>query len=145
MTTDDVGFTTGKVLVTGKGSKQRFVYLGKRALSAVWLYTKDERPEPKQVGSDHLFLTVRGYPFTRHTLRGVIERLADKVGVHATPHMFRHTAAILHLKNGMDLVSLQHLLGHNDISTTRGYLEALKDKDVEDKARRTSPSDNWRL
>jgi integrase/recombinase XerD len=114
-------------------------------MSAVWLYTKDERPEPAEMDSKHLFLTVNGYPFTRHTLRGVILRLAQKVGIHATPHMFRHTAAILHLKNGMDLVSLQHLLGHNDISTTRGYLEALKDEDVEDKARRTSPSDNWRL
>jgi len=145
VTMDDVDFRTGKVLVTGKGSKQRFVYLGKRALSAVWLYSKDERPEPAKVHSDHLFLTVNDYPLTRHTLRGVIVRLADRVGVHATPHMFRHTAAILHLKNGMDLVSLQHLLGHNDVSTTRGYLEALKDEDVEDKARRTSPSDNWRL
>jgi hypothetical protein len=42
----------------------------------------------------------------------------------------------------MDLVSRQYLLGHDDISTTRGCLEALKDEDVEDKARRRSPSDN---
>jgi hypothetical protein len=51
--------------------------------------------------------------------------------------MFRHTAAILDLKNGMDQVSLQHLLGHSDISTTRGYLEALKDEDAGNRARQT--------
>ena len=36
---------TGRVLVTGKGAKQRYVYIGQRALQAVWLYIKQERPE----------------------------------------------------------------------------------------------------
>lgn len=143
----DVDLRTGKVLVTGKGSKQRFVYLGKRARSAVWLYVKDERPEPARVDSEHLFLTVRGYPLSRHTLKDIVKRLAARVGLRSkvSPHRFRHTAAINHLRNGMDLVSLQHLLGHASVVTTRGYLEALRDEDVEQKARRTSPSDNWRL
>lgn len=141
----DVGFETGRVLVSGKGSKQRYVYLGKRAVSALWIYVKDERPEPAEVGCKRLFLTFDGYPMTRHTLRNLITRLAETADIHASPHMLRHTSAIEHLRNGMGIVSLQHLLGHNDISTTRGYLDALRDDDVQQTAQRTSPSDNERL
>lgn len=143
--TNDISFDTGKTLVTGKGSKQRFVYLGKRALSATWLYVKDERPEPAQVRCDKLFLTIDGYPLDRHSLRLTIYRLSERAGFHASPHRFRHTAAVNHLRNGMDLVSLQHLLGHADIGTTRQYLNSLRDSDVQRTAQRTSPSDNWRL
>jgi site-specific recombinase XerD len=45
----------------------------------------------------------------------------------------------------MDLLSLQRLLGHESLETTRVYLTALADEDVERAARRTSPADNWRL
>ncbi len=145
VTMADVDFKTGKVLVTGKGAKQRFVYLGKRALSALWLYVKDGRSEPAQVDGDYLFLTDEGYRLTRHTLRGIICRLAEVAGIKATVHQFRHTAAIEHLRHGMDLVSVQHLLGHESINTTRQYLTALQDEDVGERARRTSPADNWKL
>ena len=141
----DVDFRSGKVKVRGKGDKERFTYLGRRALSALWLYVREERPEPTRVRDDHLFLTVDGYPMTRHALRGAIVRLANAAGIRATTHQFRHTAAIEHLRNGMDLVSLQHLLGHTSITTTRKYLTALQDEDVEARAKRTSPTNNWRL
>jgi integrase/recombinase XerD len=142
----DVHFSSGKLKVIGKGAKERYVYLGKRALSALWLYVKDERPEPAKVGEEHLFLTIDGYAMDRHTLRNLIRRLAKRAGIPgASTHAFRHTAAIEHLRNGMDLVSLQHLLGHADITTTRIYLEALSDEDIEARAKRTSPADNWRL
>ena len=92
-----------------------------------------------------LFLTFDGYSCSRHTVRRIIYRLAKIAGFHAYPHQFRHTAAIEHLRHGMDLVSVQHLLGHSNIQVTRGYLEALSDKDVEERAKRTSPTDHWRL
>jgi site-specific recombinase XerD len=142
---DDVDWKTGRVLVRGKGDKERYVYLGKRALSTLWLYVKDERPEPARVDGDFVFLDIYGDQMTRYNLRSTITRLAWSAGIKATPHQFRHTAAIEHLRHGMDLVSVQHLLGHEDIATTRGYLDALNDEDVEERARRTSPVDNWRL
>lgn len=142
----DVDLKTGKVLLRNtKGSKERFVYMGRRCRLAVLLYVKEERPEPAQVDSNRLFLTETGYPMTRHTLRSVIRRLARRVGIHATTHQFRHAAAVERLRAGMDLVSLQFMLGHSDISTTREYLNSLRDEDVEKRAKRTSPSDNWRL
>ena len=106
---------------------------------------KEERPDPAQVGDDHLFLTDDGYPFSRRTLRSVCISLGRFTGFHVYPHQFRHTAAIEHLRHGMDLVSVQHLLGHESIDVTQGYLAALSDEDVEERAKRTSPGDNWRL
>jgi site-specific recombinase XerD len=147
VTMDDIDLESGEVLVEGKGSKQRYVFLGRRAISAVWLYVNEERPEPAQVDHDNLFLTEDGYPMSRYCLREAITRLARAAGLPGgvTPHKFRHTAAVNHLRNGMDLVSLQHLMGHAEITTTRGYLDAIGDERVGDIARRTSPSDNWRL
>jgi integrase/recombinase XerD len=144
VTPADVNLKTGKVKVRGKGDKERFVYLGKRALSALWLYTKDERPEPAP-NVDNLFLTDDGYSLDRHTLRGILDRLGQAAGVKVTAHQFRHTSAIEHLRAGMDLATLQHLLGHESITTTRIYLEALTDEDTETAARRTSPGDSWKL
>ncbi|MCP4605114.1 MAG: site-specific integrase, partial [Proteobacteria bacterium] len=142
----DVNFTSGKVKVLGKGKKERFVYLGKRALSALWLYVKEERPEPAQVNCKFVFLTIEGYSMDRNSIRRVLYRLSERgceKRIH--PHQLRHTSAIERLRHGMDLISVQHLLGHRDLKTTRGYLDALTDEDVEARAKRTSPGDNWRL
>jgi len=145
VTMPDVDFSSGKIRVTGKGNKERYVYLGRRALAALWLYVNDERPTPAMARDEHLFLIDDGYPFTRCTLRNLMNRLSARAGFHAHPHQFRHTAAIEHLRHGMDLASLQHLLGHANITTPRHYLAALSDDDVEKCAKRTSPTDNWRL
>jgi site-specific recombinase XerD len=141
----DVDLHTGRIRVLGKGSKERFTYLGRRARSDLWLYVREERPEPAQVDGDFLFLSEEGYGLDRHSLRLIVYRLAKKAGVKASPHMFRHTAAIERLRNGMDLLSLQRFLGHEQLQTTQVYLTALSDDDVQERARRTSPGDNWRL
>jgi site-specific recombinase XerD len=133
------------VRVFGKGSRERFTYLGQRARSDLWIYVQEDRPEPARVDGDFLFLGEQGYGLDRHSLRLIVYRLAQKVGIKASPHMFRHTAAIERLRKGMDLLSLQRFLGHEKLETTQVYLTALSDDDVQERARRTSPGDNWRL
>ena len=140
-----VDMKSGKVLVFGKGAKERYTYLGKRALQALWLYVKQERPEPRQIGSRHVFLGREGYPLDRHSMRKVITRLSRAAGVKAYPHLFRHTGALWRLRAGMDLLSLQRLLGHEKLETTQQYLTALNNEDVEERAARTSPGDTMRL
>ena len=78
-------------------------------------------------------------------LRLIIRRLAKKAGVKASPHVFRRTAAIERLRNGMNLLSLQRFHGHEKLETTQVYLTALRDDDVRERATRTSPGDDWRL
>lgn len=143
----NIDFSTGRVRVIGKGDKQRDVFLGKRALSATWLYVKQERPEPAKVDSQHLFLTrgsrSHGYPLSRSGMRQIFTRMDVPFRIY--PHRLRHVAAVRHLRNGLDLMSLQHLMGHADIQTTRKYLDRLKSEEVGRVARLTSPCDNLRL
>ena len=142
---NDAHLAGGRARVFGKGSKERFVHLGRRALADVWLYVREERPEPAQIDGDFLFLSEDGYGMSRHSLRLAVYRLAERASVKASPHMFRHTPAIEQLRNGMDLLSLQRFQGHEKLATTQVYLTALSDDDVQERVRRTSPGDNWRL
>jgi integrase/recombinase XerD len=51
-------------------------------------------------------------------------------GVRVSPHTFRHTFAQLSLKNGIDLYSLQKMLGHEDIKITQVYLRSMDNADI---------------
>lgn len=143
---DDIDLKSGRVLLSGKpNNTERFSYLGKRTLSAVWLYVEDERPQPAKLNDNTLFLGENGYPLDRHSIRKIIYRLAKWAGVKASPHLFRHQMAIERLRGGMDVFTLKEQLGHARLDTTQQYLTALSDEDVERQARRTSPVDNYRL
>lgn len=126
----DMDFKTGNVLLTGKRAKQRFLHLSRTPLSRASLYPKADRPQPAKIHSDYPFLTVRRFPFTRHTLRCVIDPLAHKMATRATLHMLRNNAATLHPKNRMRLTTLQPLLGHNTITTTPAHLDTANDEDM---------------
>jgi integrase len=83
-----------------------------------------ELPQTKQV----LFPSKKGKRLT-HLLRTLKEIAASAKVQHATLHKFRHTYATRLLESGCDIVTVQKLMGHSDIETTRQYLdpdEALK-------------------
>jgi integrase/recombinase XerD len=82
--------------------------------------------------SERVFPSARGGRET-HLLRR-LKAVAKSAGVqHATLHKFRHTYATRLLEKGCDIVTVQHLMGHSDLDTTRQYLnpdETLKRKAV---------------
>ena len=140
----DVDLSLGRAKVSGKGAKERFVYVGQEAKKAIWRYVSMHRPEPLP-NHDLLFLTHEGRPMTRPALRSLLRRLGSKAevpNVHA--HRFRHTAAVEFLRNGGDVFTLQRMLGHTSMEMVRRYL-ALVDADVAAVHRRASPADNWGL
>jgi len=120
----DVIFDEGLVRLFGKGSKERLVPIGRRALGAVALYSREIRPGlEKGKGRGILFLNGRGAPLSRVGAWGIIRKLARAAGIskRVTPHTFRHTFATHLLEGGADLRAVQEMLGHADLSTTQIY------------------------
>jgi len=122
--TADVLFDEGLARLFGKGSKERLVPVGRRALGAVALYVREIRPRiEKGAGRGRLFLNARGGPLSRVGAWGIIKRCAAAAGLtkRVTPHTLRHTFATHLLEGGADLRAVQEMLGHADLSTTQLY------------------------
>lgn len=142
----DYASDCGRIMVTGKGLKTRFVYLGKVSSHALWLYLLERYPSDKPIPDDHLFTDVRGiYSLTRKNVLNLIKRIGESAGVKDVyPHKFRHTFAVEFLRNGGNIFELQQLLGHSDLAMVKRYVH-LAQVDLEKSAKKASPADRWRL
>ena len=130
LTLQDILFEEGVARVFGKGSKERLVPVGRRALGAVALYAREIRPTlDKCVGRGALFLNARGGSLSRVGAWGVIKKMAKRAGLtkRVTPHTLRHTFATHLLEGGADLRAVQEMLGHADLSTTQLYTHVDRD------------------
>lgn len=120
----DVLFEDGLVRVFGKGSKERLVPMGRRAIGAVAIYVRELRPRLERgEGKGRLFLNARGEPLSRMGAWKILRKYAARAGLtkHITPHTLRHSFATHLLEGGADLRAVQEMLGHADISTTQLY------------------------
>jgi len=128
LSTSDLALDVGRVLVRGKGDKERIVPLGEKAVEALSIYLKEGRPHLARVRSGarattrategaKLFLSLRGMPLTRQS----VWLLVKSHNRNASPHTLRHSCATHMVEHGADLRSVQLLLGHADISTTQVY------------------------
>jgi integrase/recombinase XerD len=115
---------SGFINVIGKGSKERVVPVGRKAVEALNRFIEGGRPKlvtPKSPAN--VFLTRRGTPFAAVTLWLRIKKRVRRAGVerNITPHMLRHSFATHLLEHGADLRVIQELLGHANIGTTEIY------------------------
>jgi integrase/recombinase XerD len=120
----DFDLKESMVRVLGKGSKERVVPVGEVANRYVSSYLQRVRPHlSAATRSDRLFLSARGASISRSALWKLVKRYTARAGVDkcVTPHTFRHSFATHLLEGGADLVVVQELLGHADISTTQIY------------------------
>ena len=117
----DVNQGTGAVLIRhGKGDKSRVTFLGAKARRELARYL---RRRGEQSPSAPLWATKTGARLTYHGLRSVVQRRARAAGVRAPGlHDFRRAFALLALRGGVDLVSLQRLMGHSGLDVLRRYL-----------------------
>ncbi len=122
----DLDFDEEIIRVTGKGSKQRLVPMGRSLKVALVDYLgpggRSEFPRPR--AHAHVFVNVRGGPLSRQGIDLVISARAlaaniDRSSVSA--HVFRHSCATHMLAHGADIRVVQELLGHASISTTQIY------------------------
>lgn len=122
--TKDVLFEEMLVRVFGKGSKERLVPIGRKAIGAVATYARELRPRlEKGEGKGVLFLNANGRPLTRMGAWKILKGHVEAAGIakHVTPHTLRHSFATHLLEGGADLRAVQEMLGHADISTTQIY------------------------
>jgi integrase/recombinase XerD len=120
----DVSLEEGLLRVFGKGSKERLVPIGRRAIAAVAIYLRELRPKlEKGGGKGVLFLNARGAPLSRMGAWNILRHHVTQAGLtkHVSPHTLRHSFATHLLEGGADLRAVQEMLGHADISTTQIY------------------------
>ncbi len=114
----------GYCTVFGKGSKERMVPMGAPAIDAVERYLRELRPSLDRGRAGGLvFLNQRGRGLSRTAVWNLVREAARAAGItkKVSPHTLRHTFATHLLEGGADLVAVQELLGHADISTTQIY------------------------
>ncbi len=114
----DLSLDAGRVLVRGKGDKERIVPLGALCVKALEEYLERGRPGlVRNSRANQLFLSVRGKLLSREW----VWHLVKSSDSHASPHKLRHSCATHMVEHGADLRTVQTFLGHADIATTQVY------------------------
>lgn len=131
----DVDLDEGLLRASGKGSKERIVPVGRRAVAALRAWVHGGRPDLVGLRDEAaLFVNQRGAGLSRQGLYKIVRGHARRAGLEGrmSPHTLRHSFATHLLAGGCDLRVLQEMLGHADISTTQVYThlttERLKDQ-----------------
>lgn len=109
--------------VVGKGNKERVVYLNAACQKAIedWLAARALHCPPKEPA---LFISLRKTRISREMVHSMVKTNLLRAGLDASQlssHKLRHTAATLMLKNGVDVRTLQEVLGHEHLNTTQIY------------------------
>ena len=133
----NIGDISGdRLRVLGKGNKERIVYLSASCLHALDDYLNLRR---NIRGGDEraLFLSSRKDRISRSTVHSLVKKYLTSAGLDSSKyssHKLRHTAATLMLHSGVDVRTLQEVLGHEHLNTTEIYTH-IENQDLRDAAR----------
>lgn len=118
----DLSDLTGTVR-SGKGNKDRNVALSPKLAETIQIYLKT-----KKLQSLYLFSKSNGSPYSIRSFQTIIKRLAAKAGIvkNVYSHAFRHAFGTHSIQDGEDIVSLQEMMGHSSLDTTRLYITLSK-------------------
>lgn len=118
-------FNDDFIKVVGKGSKERLIPIGQKAIKQINIYLHEIRVhiDIKTGFEDFVFLNRRGRALSRVMIFTIIKDLAERVGLqkNISPHTFRHSFASELVERGADLRAVQEMLGHESITTTEIY------------------------
>lgn len=126
---DDVVIEARTARVTGKGGKQRMVYLNDSAARSLQAYLRRRFAAlPASRSQPAVFLNRHGGALTDRSMRRVVARYRPFAGKPVSPHTFRHSFATHLLNGGADIRTVQELLGHASLSTTQVYTHTSVDR-----------------
>lgn len=131
-------FQGDTVRVLGKGNKERVLYLNDACKAAIEAYLPT-RIKPHDIDKQAFFVSRNRNRISVQTVKWLVKKHVREAGLDAekmSPHKLRHTAATLMYQNGVDIRSLQTILGHDNLDTTMIYTH------VEDANLRTATAKN---
>ncbi len=122
---NDIDSQLRSMKVTGKGAKERIIYLNDACKSAVTEYLRTREGEEKKTGVVPLFLSSRGNRISNKTVQYIVYKYLKLAGLEYkgfSTHKLRHTAATLMYQSGnVDVRVLKDILGHEQLNTTQIY------------------------
>ena len=130
----DIELSNQRLLIHGKGSKDRYVILHDTLKDTFKTYLTYTRPILLSKGdtleNKKVFINYKGTQLTTRGLRVILNTLFKNAGelIHVSPHMLRHSFASTLLNNGADLRVVQELLGHEHLKTTQVYTHLTTEK-----------------
>ncbi len=130
----DFNFSTNTFIIHGKGNKERVGYMNKLTKEAVLKYLELRKTIQTTKDTDILFLSQKKQPVSVRAIQYMVKSSYDKIQADSeqySAHTLRHTCATLLLKSGTNIKTIQELLGHTTIDTTKIYTH-LYDKEVKD-------------
>ncbi|MBD7909741.1 tyrosine-type recombinase/integrase [Clostridium cibarium] len=133
-------------VIQGKGRKDRRVSLSPylRKLLIRYERCRDSYFQNRIIDTDtSYFLSYRFKPLTIEAVERIVKLCGEgakiRKEIRCSPHTCRHYFAQAQLRNGLDVYSLSRLLGHEDISITKKYLQGINDEDIIEMSVKTSP------
>jgi len=124
----DTGEPVHTLRVTGKGSKERVVYLNEACVSALEEYLAERNEfvaaNKSMTGEKAVFISRKKCRITARSVERIVESALKKAGLDGmgfSPHKLRHTAATLMFQSGVDVRVLKEVLGHENLGTTQIY------------------------
>ena len=126
LTVGDVDLNNGQITIrSGKGRKSRAVFIGAKTRRAMLAYYRHRESLNNDLA---LWVKTDGDALTKWGIRQIVRRAAERAGVNAPGmHEFRRAFAINSLRNGMDVATLQRLLGHSSLEVVLRYLDLVDD------------------
>lgn len=124
----DINFDEKTMIVTGKGDKERKIYLNKACINAINAYLR-VRPHDGVIDRNALFLSRLNKRMGRQAVQNMVYKYLAKIGLDGggySVHKLRHTAATLMYQHGnVDVLVLKEVLGHENLATTEIYTHLL--------------------
>ena len=119
---EDIRLEEQLVILTGKGNKQRIVPIMENTKKLIIQYLKENKIE-----SGYLFQNKMKLPMNETFIRDIVKSKDKKL----SPHIFRRSRATHLLEAGVNILYIQELLGHEDISTTQEYAKVIEKNKIE--------------